>query len=184
MILPYLAIALLALATLYSAFVSFRGSKDTAPSWIFPTETPRSMRLTLGTVGLILLFGAGVWLGLGAHRDTGRASRFLIADGYTGWVRIEFEVSGAPPLPMEGGEYILRIPANGLLRTSSVEQYGWARDRYFFDSAQGLRPIPDSGEDAMIWGKLNAEAVEANGKRKYEEFFVGTEKQFKSQGKE
>ncbi|HXM68748.1 MAG TPA: hypothetical protein VN911_18620 [Candidatus Acidoferrum sp.] len=39
-----------------------------------------------------------------------------------------------------------------------------------YDSAEGIRSIPDSGPDQRIWAKLNAEESGASGKRKYEEF--------------
>jgi hypothetical protein len=67
------------------------------------------------------------------------------------------------------------------LKTSSPEQYGWARDAYAFYSSAGRRPIPDSGADRLIWGKINGEASGVSGQRKYEEFFVGTQQQFKDQ---
>jgi hypothetical protein len=107
----------------------------------------------------------------------------LIPEGYTGWVRIEFEVQGAPPLPVEAGQNVLRIPPDGLLRTSSPEQYGWARDTYYFYSSAGLRQLPDSGPQSLIWGKINGEASGTSGREKYEEFFVGTNQQFKEQAK-
>jgi hypothetical protein len=44
-----------------------------------------------------------------------------------------------------------------------------------------VRPIPDSGAGRLIWGKINGEASSSSGKRKYEEFFVGTQQQFKDQ---
>jgi hypothetical protein len=47
------------------------------------------------------------------------------ANTLVGWVRVEFESSGAPPVPVDDGEYVLRIPRSGLLKTSSAEQYGW-----------------------------------------------------------
>jgi hypothetical protein len=86
-------------------------------------------------------------------------------------------------LPTEKGEYVLKIPAEGILQTSSPEVYGWATDHYFYDSSHGLRPLLDTGDSAMIWGKINGEASGSAGKREYEEFFVGTAQQFKSQGK-
>jgi len=97
---------------------------------------------------------------------------------------VEFEVSGAAPLPIEGGQYVIKIPPNGILQTSSPEQYGWAKDHYDYDSAQGIRPLPDSGPDQRIWAKLNAEESRASRKRKYEEFFVGTQQLFKTQASE
>ena len=123
------------------------------------------------------------WLRTDAQNSTPRSSRFLIPEGYTGWVRIEFEVQGAPPLPMEGGQYVLKIPSDGLLRTSSAEQYGWAKDHYYYYSAQGVRALPDSGPAELIWSKINGEESGVSGKRNYEEFFVGNAQQFRDQAK-
>jgi hypothetical protein len=184
MILPYLAIAVLVIATVYSAIVSFRPLAGSQPGWIFPAAASRTARILVGTFSLAGLIGGGLWLGMSVRNSTRPASRFLIPEGYTGWVRIEFEIKDAPSLPMEGGEYVIKIPPDGKLRTSSPEQYGWANDHYYYYSAQGERALPDSGPSEFIWGKLNAEASGAAGQRKYEEFFVGSAQQFKQQGRD
>lgn len=181
MILPYAATALLVIATLYSAVVSFRQAEVGKRSWIFPQTSSRSARIVVGAFTLALLTGLALWLSVSARNSTRHASRFLIPDGYTGWVRVEFDVQGAPPLPIEDGQYILKIPPDGVLRTSSAEQYGWAKDHYYYYSAQGARPLPDSGSAALVWGKINGEGSGSFGKRKYEELFVGTAQQFKNQ---
>jgi hypothetical protein len=183
MILPYAAIAFLVLVTVYSGIVSFRQPEGRSPNWIFPARASRLLRKVIVILTAALLLGLVVWMGTGARKPTHRSSRFLIPDGYTGWVRVEFEVKDAQPLPMEDGQYILKIPADGALRTSSPEQYGLADDHFYYYSAQSVRPIPDSGQSALIWGKLNGEASGASGTRKYEEFFVGTRQQFKDQPK-
>ena len=181
MILPYVATALLVVATIYSAIVSFRPAEGGKRSWIFPETTSRSARIVAAALTIALLTGCVVWLDVSARHSIRSSSRFLIREGYTGWVRIEFEVQGAPPLPMEGGEYILTIPADGVLRTSSAERYGWAKDHYYYYSAEGLRSLPDSGQAGLVWGKVNGEGSGPAGKRKYEEFFVGTAQQFREQ---
>jgi hypothetical protein len=184
MIVPYLAIALLLVATGYSAIVNFRSTEDKPRSWTFPDRAGRPARILVGVFTLIFLTGAGVRLITSVRNSTRPSSRFLIPEGYTGWVRIGFEVNGASSLPMEGNEYIVKIPADGKLQTSSPEQYGWARDHYYYYSAQGMHPLDDSGPAQLIWGKINGEESGATGQRKYEEFFVGTAQQFKDQGKE
>jgi Family of unknown function (DUF6843) len=181
MILPYVATALLVLATLYSAIVSFSNAEPGKRTWMFPEAPTQSARIVVGALTLVLVIGLALWLGMSARNSTRPALRFLIPDGYTGWIRIEFEVPGAPPLPMEGGQYILKIPPDGILRTSSGHQYGWAKDHYYYYSAQGTRPLPDSGSAALIWGKINGEGSGAAGKQQYEELFVGTKDQFKNQ---
>ncbi|MGA8501069.1 MAG: hypothetical protein WB683_05945 [Candidatus Sulfotelmatobacter sp.] len=180
---PYIAIALLVFATVYSAIVSFRQPVNHKRRWIFPDAASGSTRIFVGALTIALLTGFGWWLRTNAQNSTPRSSRFLIPEAYTGWVRIEFEVQGAPPLPMEGGQYVLKIPSDGLLRTSSAEQYGWAKDHYYYYSAQGVRALPDSGPTELIWSKINGEESGVSGKRNYEEFFVGNAQQFRDQAK-
>ena len=184
MILPYLAIVVLLFATVYSAIVGLRPKPEAgAENWFFPAAgARRSARVVVGIASLVLVLAVGAWVALSVHQTVRRSLRFLSPEGYTGWVRVEFEVQGAPPLPVEGGQYVLRIAPDGSLKTSSLEQYGWAKDSYYFYSTAGVHPISDSGPDRRIWGKINGEAAETSGKRKYEEFFVGTEQQFKGQG--
>jgi hypothetical protein len=128
-----------------------------------------------------LVIAAATWSSMNGRDATPRSLRFFIPDGYSGWVRIEFEVPGAPALPGGTGQTTLEIPSSGVFQTSSPEQYAWARDSYFVHSSAGMHAIPDSGPGRMIWGKINGEESGASGKRKYEEFFVGTEQQFKDQ---
>lgn len=182
MILPYLAAVLLALATAYSAVVSFQErTKGAEPSWMFPDGAKRPTRIFISIATILLLVALGAWFSMNARNSTPRSMRFLIPEGYSGWVRIEFEIPDAPALPEEAGQPLLRIPPSGTLRTSSPEQYGWINHSYAFYSSAGVHPIPDSGPGKLIWGKINGEASGASGKRKYEEFFVGTQQQFKGQ---
>jgi len=182
MTLPYLATVLLVLATAYAAIVSFRQKPDgIAAGWIFPDSTKRPTRIIVGVTTLVIVIGLVAWMSVSARTTTRRSSRFLIPEGYTGWVRVEFEVAGTPALPVEAGQYMLTISPTGLLRTSSPEQFGWANDSYYYSSSAGTRRISDSGPQALIWGKINGEASNSFGKRKYEEFFVGTHQQFKEQ---
>jgi hypothetical protein len=183
MILAYLATTLLVLVTAYSAVVSFRPTPTGgASTWLFPNTTSRFLQIAVGLCTVALFAALGVWPAFGTHSYGRRSARFLIPDGYVGWVRVEFQSSGAPPAPVENGEYVFQIPPSGLLKTSSPEQYGWAKDRYFYDSNNGARRLPDSGrEQNRIWGKINGQESSSQGSRTYEEFFVGTERRFREQ---
>src|SRR5271169_6540326 len=110
MILPYAATALLVVATLYSAIVSFRQAEAGRGRWLFPQAATRTARIVVGAITVTLVICLSLWLRANVRSSTRPVSRFLIPEGYTGWVRIEFEVLDAPPVPMEGGEYILKIP--------------------------------------------------------------------------
>jgi hypothetical protein len=183
MILPYVATALLVLVTAYAAVVSFRPTPTGGTStWLFPNTTSRSLQIAVGLCTVALFAALGIWPAVATHNYARRSARFLIPEGYVGWVRVEFQSSGAPPVPVVNGEYVFHIPPSGLLKTSSSEQYGWAKDRYFYDSKNGARRLPDSGrEQSLIWGKINGQESSSQGSRTYEEFFVGTEKEFKEQ---
>ena len=184
MMVPYLAAIVLALATVYSAVVSFRQrpeEESARPSWIFPGRSNRPARIFVGFAMLILVIGLGAWFGTNGRNSSPRSFRFLIPEGYRGWVRVEFELPGMPPLPTEAGQTVIKIPPSGFLTTSSPEQYGWARDTYVFYSSAGVQSISDSGPARLIWGKINGEETGPSGKRKYEEFFVGSEQQYKDQ---
>lgn len=182
MILPYIATGLLILATVYSAIVSFRQKPEGAkPSWIFPEGSRRSARIFIGVATLLLLIGLAARFSISIQTSAPASVQFLIPEDYSGWVRVEFEVAGTPALPREDGRLVLKVPSSGLLRTSSPERYGWVKDDYAFYANGGLRPIPKSGAGRLIWGKINGEVTNSSGKKKYEEFFVGTEKQFRAQ---
>ncbi len=182
--LPYLATALLALVTAYSAVVSFRQQRDGSnATWIFPSGTRRSVQIAVGICTLTLLLAVAGWLAINARRSIRHSSHFLIPEGYVGWVRVEFQIKDAPSLPVEGRARLFKVPASGLLRTSSAEEYGWAEDQYFYYSEKGARILPETppGGGGLIWGKINGEESGSQGKKKYEEFFVGTERQFGEQ---
>lgn len=187
MIVAYLAIALLVLVTAYSAVVSFRQRPEGAgPSWLFPERPKRPARIIIGFATLVLLIGLGAWIKLTlAHTNTRnpapRSFHFLIPEGYTGWVRVEFEIPGAPALPTGSGQAVIRIPPSGVLKTSSAEQDSLANDDYASYSNDTARPLPDSGPEKRVWGKITGELQGPTGKEEYEGFFVGTQEQFKGQ---
>jgi len=178
--LTYIAIALLALATIYPGLVSFRTSKvDESRTWLFPGGAGRSARIGVGVCTVLAAIGLSAWLIFGVHNSRRLSSRFLIPDGYVGWVKIEFQVLGATPVPAERDQYVFKIPANGMLRTSSPERYGWGQDEYYYENHGALRRLPTDADGRLIWGKVNGEHGSSSGPRQFEEFFVGTEQQFR-----
>jgi len=179
-VLPWAAIGLLALTTVYSGVVSFKARGHETPSWLFPHAARRVDRIGVGVFSVLAVIGLSAWFALGAQHSQRPSSRFLISDGYVGWVRIEFAVADAPAMSAEQNQYVFRIPVDGVLRTSSAERYGWGKDEYFYSFERGLKRLSSEGAAGrMIWGKINGEQGGARGPRPYEEFFVGTEQQFK-----
>jgi hypothetical protein len=83
---------------------------------------------------------------------------------------------------LEFGAYPALVPSRSL-RTSSPEEFGWAKDHFFYYSEKPTRMLQETGpaDGGLVWGKINGEESGSQGKRKYEEFFVGTEWQLGQQ---
>jgi hypothetical protein len=85
--------------------------------------------------------------------------RFLIPEGYVGWVRVDFEVPGAPPLPVEGGYYILKFSDTGRIQTSSRDIPESWRDQFLYYSTE--RPyllklkVGGPPESIMVHGQFS-----------------------------
>jgi hypothetical protein len=69
-----------------------------------------------------------------------KTDRYYFPELYRGWVCVQYNVKNAPPLPVEDGYLIHKIPENGLLITSSaprmVEPH---RAEYYYYSTHGVR---------------------------------------------
>lgn len=130
----------------------------------------------------------------GCEADNRTPDRYLIPQGYTGWIVVQYGVKGAPPLPVENGFRLYRIPRNGRLKTSSTILYGRAMDEYYYVLPNGQRQRlkeTDWGGGGRIWGGSvgSGESYDANGKLTEQSpetkiDFIGTEKQFKKAGPE
>jgi len=183
-VLTYLSLAFLVLATSYAALVSFSSRPDgEAASWIFPGPAKRSLRRAVGVAGIASVLGLASWVAFALRGSSRPAWRFLIPEGYVGWVKVEFGVPGAPPLPIKGGNYVVRFSPIGFLKTSAPEQSSGGRDSYYYYSDSGTHALADraSGAGSLIWGQFHSQAFGSSGKHTYEQFFVGTEQQFKEQ---
>lgn len=126
------------------------------------TESSRSLKLLLTAV-IFALCGCG----------GRRAVVFEIPQGYVGWIRVKCKVAGAAPLPIRNSSYIARIPANGLLKTSTVEEDGWGADEFYYvtKSGQKIRLLSDSlNQNTVVWGDA--------GRTNERWMFIGTKKQW------
>jgi Family of unknown function (DUF6843) len=103
--------------------------------------------------------------------------RYLIPEGYVGWIEIDYEVATGVPPGREGKFEVFRIPANGHLDTSARYEEGWASDEHYYYSARGERrrlPQTISGRGGMVWGGHNGQS---GGGPEYMREFIGTEAQ-------
>jgi len=119
-------------------------------------------------------------------------AHYLLESGFAGWVRIDFNVAGAPPLVKESGAYILRVDSSGHASTSSnpidllAEHRFYVRDKGADTELKenkfwnAKREFKETGAEAepRVWGR--GITVEQNGGRElvWERFFVGTKAQF------
>jgi hypothetical protein len=137
----------------------------------------------LGTGFYWLVLSMGSAISMGAAPIARHPVRYLIPQGYVGWITIEHGSNG-PPLEMRDGEYICRIPASGTLATSSGIEDGWAKDDYSYYREDGsLKPLPETGWGAggMIWGGSVRFEQPQSGSRASnftQIFYVGTEAQY------
>jgi hypothetical protein len=130
------------------------------------------LRRCLRLVGAALLL-----LCAGGCLRTRHSSQFLIPDGYVGWANVSYGVSGAPALSVEGGYYVVRLPANGQMQTSTEIEGGRAGDQFFYvkgDQRRRLQPSAPGG-GGLIWG----DGVTGQSRGATREFFVGPEKAFR-----
>ena len=124
-----------------------------------------------------------------------RPNRYLIPDGYVGWVKVYFNVKEAPPLPIEDGHYLFKFPASGTLETSSAPEFGEATDEYHYYSENNRRLLTNTlyGGNGMIWGGYDGSATTASmgentgdmpeeNQVRYSGFFVGTEPEYTKYG--
>ena len=70
------------------------------------------------------VLAATVVLGFTAACTRERRDRYLIPEGYAGWLCVSYGVPGAPPLPMEEGFRLVVFPPDGLVSTSSPALIG------------------------------------------------------------
>ncbi len=86
----------------------------------------------------VILAITGVLLALLTYQP--KRNRYLIPEGYAGWLCVTFEAPGAPALPIEDGFTVVRFPADGRVVTSTVVEGGKLRDEFSYYSSD--RRIP------------------------------------------
>lgn len=113
---------------------------------------------------------------------------YLIADGFTGWVTVEYAVKGAPPLPVKDGKRIITVPKSGIVRTSSPQEFGVINLRFYYVDGEAKRapiawPASKHGADpnaasqrhpaAVVLGFTTGDAKLETGVHVFERFYVG-----------
>ena len=108
-------------------------------------------------VGALLLGPLGYWAAVVNVTDL-KAQRTIIEyhlpKDFAGWAAIRFDVAGAPALPFApawmGGTTTIKIPASGMLETSSAMNRQWHTARYFrWDGSVSTRIEGDPTRDLI-----------------------------------
>ena len=142
----------------------------------------RMKALDKSPVLFTLLIIGGIMISAGCQEKQRQPFRYVFQNGYVGWVRIDFNVKGAPPLSIHDGFYVCRVPASGHLETSTEIEYGSAKDEYYYDSSGHSSPLKSTGwgYGGMIWDGYTSGRDEEG--RAYMYFFIGTEEEYKKYG--
>lgn len=101
-----------------------------------PERSPhqqQAMSLKSAFRGFLLCFVPGI---VGCSLE---GYRYIVPEGYVGWVRIRFEGTNARPLPREGRFRIARFPSSGFLETSDSPLGGDAPSEWLYEDAVGRR---------------------------------------------
>jgi hypothetical protein len=112
--------------------------------------------------------------------NTRRPARFLIPDGFKGWVKIDFQTPNNKPLPVEDGRWLFNLDSAGHLQTSSPLDGGIAADDFYYVSSGRRTPLrqTESCQGGSIWGL--AIGSDSNSNRADREwFFVGSEAEYR-----
>jgi hypothetical protein len=145
-------------------------------TWLYPDPAIPSQVLRMDP-------GAEIHLDIhlkSAHKQNSPISRFLIPEGYVGWLRVEHDVECALPIPVEDGVRIFRFTGASVLETSSPMPEDAAERQYFYYAADGSErnlAADYRNGNGMIWQETPGSR---GGKMRMFIFFVGTEEQPKT----
>jgi len=103
--------------------------------------------------------------------------RYILPDGYTGWVKLDYIVKDAPPLPIEDGYRVVRFSADGYAETSSESLRGWASDRFEYANGDEL---PEEKVFVRFDGAISARQWWSPGQLDHGCSFIGTPNDFRS----
>lgn len=100
---------------------------------------PKILKVGLWSVAVVLLVCVGfVWPG---SANAPKRERYLIPEGYFGWLCVAYSVSGARPLQIEDGYRLVKFSASGVIETSTEGMPGKYKDEFWFYGGNKLRQM-------------------------------------------
>jgi hypothetical protein len=116
------------------------------------SRVPKNRSIIILTISLAVLLGTECGIPV-SNRTNAPAPkpikqflyqyRFVLADNYIGWVRIDIGVAKAEQWQFENDTVTATIPESGVKQTES-ELYTTARVQLYYQRAGDLVPVPDS----------------------------------------
>ncbi|TXK75382.1 DUF6843 domain-containing protein [Paenibacillus sp. N3.4] len=125
----------------------------------------------------VTLFGiAGVYTAIKSPEH----HKYIVPDGYTGWVKVTFDQAGYPPLEKKYRTYLYAVPANGQLVTSSRMKAG-SMQVFYLGNDGSLRETGQYVEES-IHAMGSSGHIDKDGRDVTEfSFFLGSKEQWKSE---
>ena len=116
-------------------------------------------------------------LGLAGCKSSPKVTRYIFDKGTVGIVRVVYNRNDAPPLPVEKGFAVARIPGSLILNTSSHMNPTWDGCEFYFQAPDGSleKLTAQDSKERRLWG-FDKTSNPQEGDT--ESFFVGTEQQF------
>lgn len=96
----------------------------------------RMAMLGLGALGVAYLVTAYLMNAMASKRN-----RYLIPEGYVGWLCVTYKAPDAPVLKLEDGFRLLRFSGNGSIRTSTEAMPGKHWDEFYYYAGDERRRI-------------------------------------------
>ena len=95
-----------------------------------------------------------------------------VPQAFLGWAVIAWDVAGYAALPKDGAKFIERIPSDGILITSTHQEFGWASDEFYLvdDSGKRSQNAQNVTTHHAVTGSKGADKHSLH----FTAFFVGT----------
>jgi hypothetical protein len=103
------------------------------------------LRIGLAASSLMWLVTAVPTAAQSVQSPSSRSTKliFLLPDGFTGWVCIDFGIAGAPPLPRDGDARIIRPHPGAVLKTSDTRTESWLYGEVWYGVNGRRKLLPD-----------------------------------------
>lgn len=101
----------------------------------------------LAVIGLVVL-GFLIWVADLTLFKREKRNRYLIPEGYAGWLCVVYGDTSAAPLPIEDGYRVVKFPPTGVVQTSSgsMPGKGFEDQHYYYSHGDQVHPL-DNGKE-------------------------------------